>query len=87
MVSPCLPTGSFLSKKIDVTYALDDGNNPDDEYYTCVLPDDVLVELLADRLQVNILFYNHVKISFAIFYKRRIISIYDINEKIAFPTK
>lgn len=49
---PHLSTGSFISKKLEISYSVD-GDNPDDEYYTCVLPDDVLVELLADRLQVR----------------------------------
>lgn len=42
---------SFVSKRLDLPSQLNE-NGEEEDFYNCVLPDDVLVELLADRLQV-----------------------------------
>ncbi|XP_057292027.1 hydrocephalus-inducing protein-like [Hydractinia symbiolongicarpus] len=45
------PAVAFLSKKLDVSVTVE--SSEEEEYYSCVLPDDLLVELLADRMQVS----------------------------------
>ena len=46
---PAAPSFILDSKPIEIKCMV---NDVDEEYYNCVLPDDVLVELLADRMQV-----------------------------------
>lgn len=45
------PAVAYLSKKLDVSVTVE--SSEEEEYYSCVLPDDLLVELLADRMQVS----------------------------------
>ena len=49
---PAQQSGSFTSKKLDIPSKVNE-NGEEEEYYSCILPDDVLVELIADRLQVS----------------------------------
>ena len=45
-------TNSFVSKRLDIQPQLNEQGEEED-LYNCILPDDVLVELLADRMQVG----------------------------------
>jgi len=50
---PAQRSDSFVSKKLELPPQLNE-NGEEEEFYNCVLPDDVLVELLADRMQVRV---------------------------------
>ena len=51
-VGPPSVTSSFVSKRLDNIPTQFNEQGEEEELYSCILPDDVLVELLADRMQV-----------------------------------
>ena len=52
VISPQVITStSYISKKLDIKCNLERFDN-DEEFYSCVMPDELLVELLAERFQV-----------------------------------
>ena len=44
------PNSTFISKKLDITCGPD---GVEDEFYNCILPEDILVELLSERMKVG----------------------------------
>ena len=47
-------SSSFISNRLDIPSQLNEQGEEED-LYNCILPDDVLVELLADRMQVCVI--------------------------------
>ena len=52
VVSPQVITSTiYIPRKLDIKCNLERFDN-DEEFYSCVMPDELLVELLAERFQV-----------------------------------
>lgn len=52
VISPQVITSTiYIPRKLDIKCNLERFDN-DEEFYSCVMPDELLVELLAERFQV-----------------------------------
>lgn len=52
LISPQVITSTiYIPRKLDIKCNLERFDN-DEEFYSCVMPDELLVELLAERFQV-----------------------------------
>ncbi|XP_065674973.1 hydrocephalus-inducing protein homolog isoform X5 [Hydra vulgaris] len=45
-----LPNVNFVSKKLDINFGLD---CVEEEFYNCILPEDILIKLLSERMQAT----------------------------------